>query len=132
MFFFVGKGEILLEGVGEYTVKLKTKAGDVKILLTRHLSPITVERLYKNVPLSGLTIKTNDLLYISINLEGRLERPLKKLKKGQLVFSPANKSLIIALTDLNIDFPATPLEEVLEGMEVLRSIGTGEKVVLST
>ncbi len=122
----------MLEGIGEYTIKLKTKAGTIKILLTRHLSPITVERLHKSVPLSGLTIKTEDLLYISVDLEGRLERPLKRLKKGQLVFSPANKSLIVALKDLDIDFPVTPLGEVIEGMEVLGSLGTGEKVVFIT
>ena len=121
----------MLKGVGEYTVKMRTKAGVVKILLMRHLSPITVERLYKSMPLYGLTIKTNDLLYISLDLEGRLERPFKKLKKGQLVFSPANKSLIIALTDLRVDFPVTPLGEILEGMEILSSIKTGEKVVLT-
>jgi len=120
----------LLEGVGEYTIKMRTKSGTIKILLTRHLSPITVERLHKSVPLSGLTIKTKDLLYISVNLEGRLERPLRRLKKGQLAFSPANKSIIIALEDLDIDFPVTPLGEVIEGMEVLTSLGTGEKVVL--
>ena len=119
------------EGVGEYTIELRTRAGTVKILLTRHLSPITVERLYKKVPLDGLTIKTNDLLYISVDLEGRLERPLKKLKKGQLAFSPVNKSLIIALSDLDIDFPASPLGKVLEGMEILSSLGTGERVTLA-
>ena len=122
----------MLEGVGEYTLEIRTKAGVVKMVLTRHLSPITVERLYKSVPLTGLTIKTNDLLYISVDLEGRLERPLKNLKKGQIVFSPANKSLIVALTDLKVDFPVTPLGEVTQGIEILSSIGTGEKVVLTS
>lgn len=122
----------MFEGVGEYLINLRAKEGIIKILLTRYLSPITVERLHKSLPLKGLTIKTNDLLYINIELEGRLERPLKRLKKGQLAFSPANKSLIIALTDLNIDFPVTPLGKVVEGMEVLSSLRTGEKVVLAS
>jgi len=117
-------------GISEYVVQLKMRGRRASLLLMRHLSPITSERLFRSLPLLGTAIRLDDVLYISLELEGRLERPVKSLKTGEVGFSPSNKVLVIAMKDVDVGIPLTMLGRIVEGIEELSQINTGDRVTL--
>ena len=119
-----------MERIGGYMLRVRTGKGDAKILLNRHLSPFTAERIFRNLPLPGLVMRTDDVLYISLDAEGRLERPRKAMKSGEVFFSPTTKALVVALGDMQIDLPITALGKVIFGLGVLSSVSTGERITI--
>ena len=120
------------EGIERYLVCLKSDVFGKKVSLEliRHLSPITIERLYRNIPLSGMVVRDRDVIYISIPIEARVEKPRNKLRRGQVGYSPAKKMLVIALSDVRLDEKINSLGRITEGLEELENLRTGSIVRL--
>jgi hypothetical protein len=75
---------------------------DIKIEgeLIRYLSPLTVKRIVNNLPLSQLINNfQNKFLYVKLDLDIGLEKPLNKFKKGDIAFSPISNSICIFIED---------------------------------
>ena len=68
--------------------------------LTRHLSPLTVKKIINNLPLSQLINNNqNKFIYIKSDINGGLEKPQNKFKKGDIAYLPISDCIYIFLTD---------------------------------
>ncbi len=120
------------EGIEKYLIYIKSDLllNKISIELIRHLSPITIERLYRNLPIVGMVVRDSNLLYISAPLDTRLEKPRNRLKKGFVAYSPAKKMLLIALDDIRLNESVNSLGKVVSGLDELIKLRTGNMVRL--
>ncbi|MDK2373030.1 MAG: cyclophilin-like family protein [Candidatus Korarchaeota archaeon] len=120
------------EGVEKYIIYIKSGSllKEVSVEFLRHLSPITIERLYRNLPLQGMVVRDNDLIYISAPIDTRLEKPRNRLRRGHVAYSPSKKMIMIALEDVRLNESVNSLGRVVEGLEELEKLRTGHMVRL--
>ncbi len=112
-----------------YIIKIKVNGREAEISLKRILSPISIERIYRNLPMRGLAIRSDSAVYISVDVEGVLESPAKILNEGEVGLDVGNSMLVIALRKITISGGrVTKLGEILSGLESVKSITTGMKV----
>lgn len=116
------------EGIEKYLVRLKSGAllKDISIEFLRHLSPITIERLYRGLPIQGMVVRDNDLIYISLPIDTRLEKPRARIKKGHVAYSPSKRMLLIALDDTRLNENVNSMGRVIDGLEELKKLRTGQ------
>ena len=114
-----------------YVIKIKVNGKEAEIALKRILSPISIERMYRSLPMSGLAIRSDSAVYISVDVEGMLESPAKTLNEGEVGLDVGNNMLMVALERTTISSGrVTKLGTVLSGLESIRSITTGMKVLI--
>ncbi len=120
------------EGVEKYLIYIRSGGllKEVSIEFLRHLSPITIERLYRSLPLQGMVVRDNNLIYISAPIDTRLEKPRNRLRKGHVAYSPSKKMIVIALEDVRLNENVNSLGRVVEGLEELEKLRTGHMVRL--
>ncbi len=120
------------EGVEKYLIYIRSGSllKEVSVEFLRHLSPITIERLYRNLPLQGMVVRDNNLIYISAPIDTRLEKPRNRLRKGHVAYSPSKKMIMIALEDVRLNESVNSLGRVVEGLEELEKLRTGNMVRL--
>ena len=79
-----------------------TVNNDIKLNgeLTRHLSPLTIKKIINILPLSRLIINyQNQFIYVKSGINGGLEKPQYKFKKGDIAYLPISDCIYIFLTD---------------------------------
>jgi len=114
-----------------YIIKIKVNGKEAEISLKRILSPLSIERMYRSLPMSGLAIRSDSAVYISVDVEGMLESPAKILNEGEVGLDVGNNMLVVALRRTTISSGrVTKLGTVLSGLENIRSITTGMKVLI--
>ena len=114
-----------------YVIKIKVNGKEAKISLKRILSPISIERMYRSLPMSGLAIRSDSAVYISVDVEGMLESPAKTLNEGEVGLDVGNSMLVVALKKTAISSGrVTRMGSVLSGLENIKSITTGMKVLI--
>ncbi len=118
------------EGLEKYTILIEEGQDRVRLELLRHLSPFTSERIFGNLPRTGMIVKDKDLVYIRFPIETRIEKEKRFLRKGQVGYSPAKGMIVIALRDAKLKEPVSYLGKVVEGLEVLERLYTGKLVKL--
>ena len=116
----------------EYILQLVDFNGEIaKIKLTRNISPITVERLFKICPVTSTVIKKGDLVMIPIDLRVASEKkPRKKLLKGEIGYSPLSRMLVIAIRDAELSLPLNYIGKLLGDTEKIKKLSTGLSVKL--
>jgi hypothetical protein len=68
--------------------------------LARHLSPLTIKRIINNLPLSQLINNYhNKFIYVKSGINGGLEKPQNKFKKGDIAYLPISDCIYIFLED---------------------------------
>ena len=73
---------------------------ELKGELTRHLSPLTIKKIINNLPLSQLVNNFhNKFIYVRSGINGGLEKPQNKFKKGDIAYLPISDCIYIFLTD---------------------------------
>ncbi len=120
------------EGIEKYLIYIKSDLllKEISIELIRHLSPITIERLYRHLPMISMVVRDSNLLYISAPIDTRLEKPRTWLKKGFVAYSPAKKMILIALDDIRLNESINSLGKVVDGLDELIKLRTGHMVRL--
>ncbi|MGY0288110.1 MAG: hypothetical protein ACUX7D_04940 [Candidatus Methanodesulfokora washburnensis] len=111
----------------EYKIAVVISSGRAVISLLRYLSPLTSERIAMSLPLEGIVVNAGNAIYISLDIEGTLEGVTNQLKAGEVGMNVERKMMIIALRNIKLDFRATRLGIVREGLEVISAAKTGEK-----
>src|SRR5215203_454255 len=73
---------------------------ELKGELTRHYSPLTIKKIINNLPLSQLVNNFhNKFIYVKSGINGGLEKPQNKFKKGDIAYLPISDCIYIFLTD---------------------------------
>ncbi len=120
------------EGVEKYLIYIRSGSllKEISIEFLRHLSPITIERLYRSLPMQGMVVRDNSIIYISAPIDTRLEKPRNRLRRGHVAYSPSKKMVLIALDDIRLNESVNSLGRVVEGLEELEKLRTGHMVRL--
>lgn len=120
-----------IEGIGSYRVILRWDNSDaVSMELIRHLSPITIERFYRSLPIKGMVVNSGELLYISAPIDTRSEKPRNSMRRGHVAYSLSKKMLVIALLDVRLNESVNPMGRVVSGIELISGLKTGTSVEL--
>ncbi len=97
--------------------------------LFKHLSPVTLTKIQREIPITGrVNFFERDFAYILTNVVAGEEKSRKEFHKGQIAFMPSGSSICFFLQDIRSYKPMNPLGEVVQGMEVLESLGRGDSI----
>ena len=103
--------------------------GPIVAKLYKHLSPVTLTKLQRAVPLTGrVNLYEKSFAYILTTVVTGEEKAKKELRKGEVAFMPAGSMLCFFLQDTRSYKPMNPLGEVSEGMDVLESCKRGDSI----
>lgn len=82
-------------------IRLQILICDEKVLdaeFIRHLSPLTINKLLKRMPISGLIYKYDDkFIYVKTDLDIGIEKPRDSFNRGDIAFSPSGNFITIFL-----------------------------------
>ena len=94
----------------------------------RHLSPLTINKIIKKMPISGLIIKYDDqFVYVKTELNVGIEKPVSIFKKGNIAFSPSGNFLSVFLKDTSTAQKYSLLGDVTsDNLDLLLSVGAGD------
>lgn len=98
--------------------------------LKRYLAPITFDEIIHKLPIDGLASIRENILQISVDVEiiRGAEKPAIRINQGDILFWPANNSIIIALQS----GPALPQSVKIgiidEGLSQLSRIDQGARI----
>ena len=97
--------------------------------LFKHLSPITLTKIVRDVPINGrVNFYEREFAYILTNVVAGEEKSRKEFKKGQIAFMPSGSSICFFLQDIRSYKPMNLLGEVVQGMEVLEACRRGDSI----
>ncbi|MCS7102721.1 MAG: hypothetical protein NZ992_02425 [Candidatus Korarchaeum sp.] len=120
-----------IERIGSYTVILRWGNSEVvRMELIRHLSPITIERFYRSLPIKSMVVNSGELLYISAPIDTRSEKPRSSMRRGHVAYSLSKRMLVIALSDVRLNESLNPMGRVVHGIELVSGLKTGTSVEL--
>jgi uncharacterized protein len=103
--------------------------GSLKGNLYKHLSPVTLTKIVREVPLVGrVNFYEKDFAYILTNVVSGEEKSRKEFSRGQIAFMPSGSSICFFLKDMRSYKPMNLLGEVTEGMEILESLKRGDSI----
>lgn len=112
----------------EMTAQVPGK-GTIVANLFKHLSPVTLSRIVREVPIGGhVNFYERDFVYILTNVVSGEEKSRKEFKKGQVAFMPSGSSICFFLEEVRSYKPMNLLGEVIRGMDVLESLRRGDSI----
>jgi uncharacterized protein len=98
--------------------------------IIRHLSPLTVGTILKNLPLQDRVHKYADkLVYIETGLTIGTEKQKTQFRRGDIGYMTSNSSICIFLKDSSY-MPMNPIGIVKSNIELMESTETGDIMVL--
>ncbi len=111
--------DIEIEGTG-------TAKGELK----RYLAPITFDEIVQKLPIDGVATLKGKILQISINVNimRGSEKKVSKINKGDILFWPADNSIIIPLEEGFAWPQSVKIGSVQEGLPILNSVTQGARV----
>lgn len=90
-----------IPGISRMPVEIKINDNQIlKGEFVRHFSPLTIKKLIEHFPLNErIHNYQNKFVYIKLDLDLGVEKPLKSFKKGDIAFSPSGSFICFFLTD---------------------------------
>jgi hypothetical protein len=99
--------------------------------MIRHLAPVTVSKIIKNLPIQDRIHKFKDqFVYIETGIEIGTEKPKTHFKSGEIGFMTSNGALCFFLQNAIV----SPMSQVgiLKGnAELIKSASTGDIIVIT-
>ena len=97
--------------------------------LYKHLSPVTITRILREVPITGrVNFYERNFVYILTSVVAGEEKSKKDFRKGQIAFMPSGSSICFFLQDIRSYKPMNLLGEMTTGMEFLESCKRGDSI----
>ncbi len=96
---------------------VKTRAGDVEILLERHKAPLIVERLLKTLPTEVIFANLGSYVVLQLSIEAWVERSYKKFSPGDVAYDPMQRAIVVFISEGYGRFK--PIGKVTSGLEAL-------------
>ena len=118
--------------VSKLNIKIEVRGkGNVFGQIFRHLAPITLNSVVRNMPLKGRANKfKNQFVYIISAIIIGTEKAKKKLQRGDIGFLSSNGALCFFLEDCEVAMPINPLGTVTSGLDVLMNIKAGDVILI--
>lgn len=104
--------------------------GFSKCELVRHLAPLTIATLVKNLPVRDRVHRYSDkFAYIETGLTIGAEKPRTSFRKGELGFMTTNGSICVFLCDA-VSAAMNPIGTILSNVELIESSQAGDVMML--
>lgn len=125
-----GKLEISASKIGvKITVHGK---GDAGAEIFRHLSPITIGVLMRNLPLHGRVNKMGEsVVCIITQISTGAEKSRTRFTRGDIAFLPLNGSICIFLKESISTRPMNPIGRISSSIDILDKTGNGDTATLT-
>lgn len=108
------------ESIAKTVLNLKINGDhEIQCELKRHLSPRTIRAILALVPFKSSAIILTKVIGLQTPVAGRIERPRKEFKRGDIAFFPAEGKLYFFKEESVTKRPMTPLGTILSGSEEL-------------
>ena len=119
----VSKIDVILEVNGRERIKCQLK---------RHLSPMTVGLITRMLPLEGNVHQMGrSIMYFETGINSGIERKRTDFKKGDIAFLPTEGSICFYMDDISDGKPMTIIGKIIDGIEKLSEIKSGDILSLS-
>ena len=105
-----------------------TGKGEIIASLYRHLSPSTLLRLNKILPLETHVIRQNGIIVMPVNVIAGKEKIRDEFKRGEIAFGLQEAALVVFLEKTMVARKYNILGEVETGIDLLDSIVHSETV----
>ena len=104
-----------------------TATGELK----RFLSPLTVERILKILPLSGRISRKNGFIDFNIKLQSGPEKPKKRVKAGTIAYWPRSESICIFYKDSHLLSAVTLLGIINSNLDIFKKSINGTPIIIT-
>ncbi|MEM3383728.1 MAG: cyclophilin-like family protein [Nitrososphaerales archaeon] len=105
--------------------------GRAKGEVFRHLAPITLSSLLRNMPLHGRVVRFKDqFIYFNSGVITGMEKARKSFQKGEIGFLSSNGGLFFFLDKCEVALPINPLGKIVSGLDVLMKAGAGDVITV--
>jgi hypothetical protein len=107
--------------------------GEITAKLFKHLSPATMAKIQREIPLSGrINHYENNFAYILTGVVAGEEKSRQAFKRGDIAFMPSGSTICIFLQDTRSYKPMNYLGALTSGMEVLESAKRGDTLEIQS
>lgn len=101
--------------------------------LLKHLSPVTLAKLQRAVPITGrINMYESNFVYILTIVVTGEEKARKEFKRGDIAFMPGGCMLCFFLQETRSYKPMNLLGEVTEGLDILESCKRGDAILIDS
>ncbi|MBI3858778.1 MAG: hypothetical protein HY296_00845 [Thaumarchaeota archaeon] len=111
------------------TAKVRDK-GEAKVSVFRHLAPLTVNALARELPIQGRATGQAQMVTMFTTLKVGVEKPRSTFERGDVAFLASGSLLCFFLKSASSDRPLNPIGKVESGIEVLENIRPGDVITL--
>ena len=103
----------------------------LKAEFIRHLSPLTISQIIKNIPLSGGVHYNQDkFCYIQTNLTIGAEKQKKKFQIGDIGYLTTNASICFFINDVSDTFPMNHLGKMICSIDKIRNLKPTDAITI--
>ena len=114
----------------ECTAAIRGK-GESKVSVFRHLSPLTVNALLRELPLQGRVTVQPAMVTTFTNLKVGVEKPRLSFERGDVAFLPSGGLLCFFLKPAKSDRPLNLVGKLESGAELFDTARPGDVVTIS-
>ncbi|MCK5303786.1 MAG: hypothetical protein KAJ72_00945 [Candidatus Heimdallarchaeota archaeon] len=96
--------------------------------LIRVKGPHLTEIFNRNLPLNSRALKRENLLFIPVTFYYAAEKPGISGKKGDIIFDPHSKAVVILLADTKFDLKVANIGSITKNMKLIEKIESSSGV----
>ncbi|MHA1115700.1 MAG: hypothetical protein ACTSRR_07090 [Candidatus Heimdallarchaeaceae archaeon] len=111
-------------GVNYHIKMIIPNKGEINAELIRIKAPQLTEQLVRILPLNTRAIRRENIFLIPINQTFGIEKPMKKVKKGDLVYDPKSQAILVILENSELDFRVAQIGIVVKNLDLIQEIKT--------
>ena len=93
--------------------------GETEGELIRIKGPHLTELIYKSLPINSRGLVRDDMFVIPINVLYAAEKPTNAGRRGEIVYEPNSKALIILLAEKKFDKKIANIGSIKKNLEIL-------------
>jgi len=105
--------------------------GDVKVSLYRHLAPLTVNAIMRNLPIESRVNAQSAMACLFTTIRVGVEKSRSDFTRGDVAFMASGGLLCYFLKSAKSDRPLNPVGKVESGLEILDALGPGSVIRFS-
>ena len=103
----------------------------IKFELKRHLSPTTVGKIERSLPLSGRAHKLGNIaIYFEAPFESGIERPKRELNEGDITLLPVGNAICFFYAAGKVGKDMCLIGKLIDNAEQLKNITAGDEIAI--
>jgi len=124
----------LAESVSKVQVRVMVQGkGEMLVDFFRHLSPVTINTLMRQMPIHGrVTMMGDSGISVLSQITTGVEKSKSSFLRGDVAFLSINGSICLFLKESKTTRPMNSLGKIASGIEILDKVRTGDAVTFSS